>query len=93
MIIFVEEIYNEGYSGIDIINLIKMEKYIKKNKYMYLIFYENIKSEYRNEKLYMFQILYFTFMRQMLSLENILSKGLSALNKIGTEISSLDMLT
>ncbi len=39
---------------------------------MYLIFFENIKSEYRNEKLYMFQILYFTFMRQMLSLENIL---------------------
>lgn len=72
LIMFVEEIYNEGYSGIDIIQLIKMEKYIKKDKYMYLIFFENIKSEYRNEKLYMFQILYFTFMRQMLSLENIL---------------------
>uniref|UniRef100_A0A6C0JBW4 AAA+ ATPase domain-containing protein n=1 Tax=viral metagenome TaxID=1070528 RepID=A0A6C0JBW4_9ZZZZ len=70
---FVEKIYEKGYNGIDIIDIIDNEKTInKKNKYLYLIYFDKIRSEYRNEKLFMFVILNLFFMRKNLNLENIL---------------------
>jgi len=70
---FVEKLYEKGYNGIDIIDLIENDKSInKKNKYFYLIYFDKIRSEYRNEKLFMFVILNLFFMRKNLNLENIL---------------------
>ena len=70
---FVEKIYEKGYNGIDIIDIIDTEKTIEKeNKYLYLIYFDKIRSEYRNEKLFMFVILNLFFMRKNLNLENIL---------------------
>ena len=69
----VEKLYEKGYNGIDIIDLIENEKTMKKeNKYLYLIYFDKIRSEYRNEKLFMFVILNLFFMRKNLNLENIL---------------------
>ena len=57
----------------DIIELIENDiSFNKKNKYLYLIYFDKIRSEYRNEKLYMFVILNLFFMRKNLNLENIL---------------------
>ena len=70
---FVEKIYEKGYNGIDIIDIIDNEKTInKENKHLYLIYFDKIRSEYRNEKLFMFVILNLFFMRKNLNLENIL---------------------
>ena len=70
---FIEKLYEKGYNGMDIIDLIENDISInKKNKYLYLIYFDKIRSEYRNEKLYMFVLLNLFFMRKNLNLENIL---------------------
>ncbi len=70
---FSEKLYQKGYNGMDILDIIENEKTIKKdNKYLYLIYFDKIRSEYRNEKLFMFVILNLFFMRKNLNLENIL---------------------
>ena len=70
---FVEKLYEKGYNGMDILEIFENEKTIeKKNKYLYLIYFDKIRSEYRNEKLFMFVILNLFFMRKKLNLENIL---------------------
>ena len=57
----------------DIIDIIDNEKSIQnENKYFYLIYFDKIRSEYRNEKLFMLVILNLFFMRKKLNLENIL---------------------
>ena len=71
--LFIEKLYDKGYSGMDILEIIDNEKSIQKeNKYLYLIYFDKIRSEYRNEKLFMFVILNLFFMRKNLNLENIL---------------------
>ena len=71
--LFVEKLYDKGYSGMDLIDIIDNEKTIQKeNKYLYLLYFDKIRSEYRNEKLFMFVILNLFFMRKNLNLENIL---------------------
>ena len=71
--LFVEKLYEKSYSGMDILEIFESEKTIeKKNKYLYLIYFDKIRSEYRNEKLFMFVILNLFFMRKKLNLENIL---------------------
>tara|TARA_B100001093_G_scaffold487591_1_gene524004 strand:- start:8170 stop:8982 length:813 start_codon:yes stop_codon:yes gene_type:complete len=70
---FVQKLYEKGYSAMDIIDIIDNEKSIQKeNKYLYLIYFDKIRSEYRNEKLFMLVILNLFFMRKNLNLENIL---------------------
>ena len=71
---FVDKLYEKAYSGLDIINYIENNKKVEddKNKYLYLIYFDKIRSEYRNEKLYMLTILNLYFMRKKLNLENIL---------------------
>ena len=67
-----EKLYNLGYSGIDILELIKNEDNIKE-KYLFLIYFNKIKKEFRNDKILIFIILYFVFMRKNIELENILT--------------------
>ena len=43
----------------------------KKNIYFFLVFFDRIRMEFRNEKLLMFLILYFIFMRHDYDLENM----------------------
>lgn len=70
---FAEILYNKGYCGLDIIKMIEDNVYFKnKDKFKYLIYFDKIKSEFRNEKLYMLTILNLFFMRKNFDLENIL---------------------
>ena len=69
---FIIKLYDKGYSSIDLI------RYIEKNatldelkKYEYLITFQKIKREFRNEKILMLFILYFLVFRSELTLENI----------------------
>lgn len=68
---FVEKLYDKGYSGLDLLDLIEKDK-TRKDKYLYLIYFDKIRSEYRNEKLFIFAILNIYFMRKKVNLENIL---------------------
>jgi hypothetical protein len=70
--LFIIKLYDKGYSSIDLI------RYIEKNanldelkKYEYLITFQKIKREFRNEKILMLFILYFLVFRSELTLENI----------------------
>jgi len=68
---FIDKIYDKGYSGLDLLEIIENDK-TNKEKYLYLIYFDKIRSEYRNEKLFIFVILNSYFMRKKLNLENIL---------------------
>ena len=69
---FAKTLYIKGYSGNCILNIIK-ELPNTENKYLFLIYFNKIKKEFRNEEIFMFIILYFVFMRKKIDLENILS--------------------
>ena len=64
------KLYEKGYNILDLCFII--ENFITlPNKYLNLVYFDRIRSEYRNEKLLLFEILYFIFMRHELHLENI----------------------
>jgi len=72
-----ETIYNKGYSALDIIKVINNinnnKLFDNKEKYKYLIFFDKIRKEFRNEKLLISLLLHFILMRKKLNLENILT--------------------
>jgi len=67
----VEKLYNKGISGLDLINYI--QKYMKDScqKNIILVSFNKIKREIKNEKLLMYLILTFSFIRSNYNLENI----------------------
>ena len=40
-------------------------------KYFYLVYFDSIREQFRNEKTLLFQLLFFVFMRPKFDLENI----------------------
>lgn len=70
--VFSKKLYEKGYSALDIIHYIK-NNVKNKNKYLLLMYFDKIRREFRNEKILIFIVLYFTFMRKNINLENILS--------------------
>ena len=68
-----ENLYNKGYSCLDLINMIENDENIETNKkYKILCYFDKIKSEFRNEKLLLFINLYFLKFRFTIDLENII---------------------
>jgi hypothetical protein len=70
------KIYEKGYSGIDIINLLETQNIFHQilpnnKKYELLIAFNKVRKEFRNEKLLLLFILNFVFLSSNLSLENI----------------------
>ena len=64
------KLYERGYNIFDIMKYIETEMELN-NKYFFLIYFDNIREQFRNEKLLMFNILFFIFMRPEFNLENI----------------------
>ena len=74
--LFSNILYERGYSGIELIDYIDNNVNFKKkvkDKYLLLTYFDKIRKEFRNEKIIIFIILYFTFMRKNINLENILN--------------------
>ena len=65
------ELYECGYSAIDILNYIKGLDKSQEEISLLLIFFNKVKKEFRCEKLLIYFILYFTFIRSDYPLENI----------------------
>jgi GTPase SAR1 family protein len=76
LIIFSTKIYENGYSGLDIINLFDNPKFMESSfsqekKYELILTFNKTRKEFRNEKLLILFILNFIFLSSDLSLENI----------------------
>lgn len=65
-------LYENSYSGLDVIDYIKYSKIEDEEKYKFLIMYDVIKANIRSEQLLIFIILIFRFLRSNVDLENIL---------------------
>ena len=68
---FIDKLYEKCYSGIDLINYVENSNMDAHKKYQFLITFNKIKREFRNEKLLMLFILNFIFYRSDTNLENI----------------------
>ena len=69
-----ENLYEKGLSAIDLIDYLennKINHISLSKKYEIIIFFYKIKKDFRNEKLLLFKLLYFIFLRYDVSLENI----------------------
>jgi DNA polymerase III delta prime subunit len=70
------KLYERGYSGLDIINLLENHKFLEstitiEKRYELLISFNRVRKEFRNEKILILFILNFLFLSSELSLENI----------------------
>lgn len=68
---FCEQVYNKGYSGIDLIRLIEDGKFQVERRNELLIACGRIRKEFRNEKLIILFILQFMFVDSGYSLKNM----------------------
>jgi replication factor C subunit 3/5 len=67
-----EVLYEKGYSGLDLIDYIRQNNKIDKiKKYQMMLFFQNVKKDFRNEKLFITFILNYLFIRSDVDLENV----------------------
>ena len=70
------KLYEKGYSGLDIINLLENQKFMEttitnEKRYELLLCFNRVRKEFRNEKILMLFIVNFIFLSSEMSLENI----------------------
>ena len=69
---FCEKLYEKAYSSIDLFEIIdKLPEIDSIKRKFCLLYFDEIRKEFRNEKLLIFYIIYFIFMRPEYNLENI----------------------
>jgi GTPase SAR1 family protein len=76
LIVFSTKIYENGYSGLDIINIFDNPKFMESSfsqekRYELILTFNKTRKEFRNEKILILFILNFIFLSSKLSLENI----------------------
>jgi len=73
-IFFCKKLYEKGYSCLDLMKILEESKILSvKKKYLLLVYFDKIRKEFRNEKILIFYLIYFTFMRTNIDLENIIA--------------------
>ena len=68
---YIDKLYDRCYSGNDIVKYIETIQIDDKLKYSFLVYYEKVKREFRNEKLLLLLTLNFLINRSNVYLENI----------------------
>ena len=76
LVIICKKLYEKGYSGLDIMNLLELNKLMENDlsnekRYELLVCFNKVRKEFRNEKLLILYIMNFLFLGYHLSLENI----------------------
>lgn len=66
-----ETLYEKGISGLDLIDYIRSREMENKKKYQLILFFQSVKKDFRNEKIFMTFILNFLFIRYNVDLENV----------------------
>lgn len=69
---FTKTIYTKGFSGLHLLKYIELYEQNDKLKHLWLIYFDKIRQEIRNENLFIFMILYTYFFRSNYTLENVL---------------------
>jgi len=65
------KLYEKGYSGLDIMDYVEKSKIDEKKKYQLLLAFNKVKREFRNERLLIFFMFNFLFIRSDFDLENL----------------------
>ena len=65
------DLYEEGYSALDIIEFVHKSPMNEMKKYELLIIFDKVRREFRNEKLLLLFLIHFIVFRCKMSLENI----------------------
>lgn len=65
------KLYEKGYSGLDIMDYVENSRMDEKKKYQLLLAFHKVKREFRNEKLLIFFMFNFMFIRSDFDLENL----------------------
>jgi DNA polymerase III delta prime subunit len=76
LILLSTKLYEKGYTGMDLFHLIETPKFMEstmttERRYEFLIAFNRVRKEFRNEKLLILFILNFVYLDSKLSLENI----------------------
>jgi hypothetical protein len=76
LILLSTKLYEKGYSGLDILHLLERQNFLDKiitikKRYELLVCFNNVRKEFRNEKLLILFILNFIFLSSEHCLENI----------------------
>ena len=70
---FCKKLYEKGYSCLDLMTILEETDTNKINKkYLLLIYFDKIRKEFRNEKILMFHLINYAFIRVNIDLENII---------------------
>lgn len=70
---FCKKLYEKSYSCLDLMKMLEDSSNISiERKYLLLIYFDRIRKEFRNEKLLMFYLINFAFIRTKIDLENII---------------------
>tara|TARA_E500000178_G_C16877015_1_gene687125 strand:+ start:96 stop:353 length:258 start_codon:yes stop_codon:yes gene_type:complete len=72
LVAFSNTIYHKGLTGLHLLKFIEQYEEDEKQKHVWLIYFEKIRQQIRNEPLLIFMILQFYFFRSDYDLENIL---------------------
>jgi len=72
-ILFCQKLYEKGYSCLDLMQVLENSStYPIEKKFLLLIYFDKIRKEFRNEKLLIFYLINFAFIRTNTDLENII---------------------
>jgi len=70
---FCQKLYEKGYSCLDLMLILENSTVLSiEKKYLLLIYFDKIRKEFRNEKILMFYLINFAFIRTNIDLENII---------------------
>ena len=70
---FCRKLYEKGYSCLDLMTVLEKNDSIDiERKYLLLIYFDKVRKEFRNEKILMFYLINFAFIRANIDLENII---------------------
>ena len=72
LVTFSTTIYDKGLTGLHLLKFIEHYEEDEKLKHVWLIYFDKIRQQIRNENLLIFMILQFYFFRSNYPLENIL---------------------
>ncbi len=72
-ILFCQKLYEKGYSCLDLMQVLEnIPTYPIEKKFLLLIYFDKVRKEFRNEKLLIFYLINFAFIRTKTDLENII---------------------
>jgi hypothetical protein len=72
LIVLTGKLYDKGISIFNLMDYLESQSSFPNDlKYYYLVYFDKVRNEFKNEQLLMFKFLYFLYMRPAARLENV----------------------